>query len=165
MLKKFVLLSCFFASLLMFWGCPYSSIVPLSKPVELIMPELIGSWVPENEAKSEFPSYYSIEKYDTVRYAIAHFQYNKDDEAYSSKDYVGHTTYLEGILFMNLVGSGSKEYLIHRIDLIPGGFKLFEVTENIDEKFESTEEMRKFFIENMKSSFFYTKDEVTLLKK
>jgi hypothetical protein len=66
---------------------------------------------------------------------------------------------------MNLVGSGSKEYLIHRIDLIPGGFKLFEVTENIDEKFESTEEMRKFFIENMKSSFFYTKDEVTLLKK
>jgi hypothetical protein len=61
--------------------------------------------------------------------------------------------------------SGTKKYLLHRIDLVPSGLKLFEVTDNIDEKFESSDEMEAFFRQNMKLSFFYTKDEVSLVRK
>lgn len=74
MLKKSILLTSLFAGLILLWGCPYTSIVPLGKPVELIRPELIGSWIPENELTQENPAYYTIEKFDSVRYAIAHYQ-------------------------------------------------------------------------------------------
>lgn len=165
MLKKTLLLSGLFAGLMMLWGCPYKSMVPLGEPVELIRTEFLGSWVPENEAHSEHPSYYTIAKFDSVRFAIEHFRYNEDDGEYTIKNYIGHTTSLDGLVFLNMQESGTKEYLMHRIDLVPNGLKLFEVTDNIDEKFESSKEMEEFFRKNMKLSFFYTKDEVSLLRK
>jgi hypothetical protein len=153
------------ASLILFWGCPYISDVPLSKPVEKVMPQLLGDWMPENEVANENPSYYTIATYDSVRYAIEHFQYSDESKEYTIKNYVGHTTYLDSYLFMNMMESGTKQYLMHRIDFTPEGFKLFEVTDNIDEKFESSELMQVFFRKNMKLSFFYNKDEVSLIRK
>jgi hypothetical protein len=66
---------------------------------------------------------------------------------------------------MNMVESGTKEYLMHRIDFVPAGLVLYQVTDNIDEKFDSVEKMRAFFQKNMRLSFFYNKDEVSLVKK
>ena len=165
MIKKTVLTASLFASILMFWGCPYKSLVPLNKPVELLMPELIGSWVPENDVNLEQPDYYTIEKFDSTQYAIEHFQYSKDDKEYSIKNYVGHSTHIDGVLFMNLVESGKKEYLLHRVQLIPDGLILYQVTGNIDEKFETSAEMQKFFQQHMKLSFFYNQDEIRLVRK
>jgi hypothetical protein len=165
MLKKMLFLTGLFAGLMMLWGCPYKSVVPLAPPVELIRAEYIGSWVPENEIHSEHPAYYTISKFDSVRFAIEHFRYNEDDKEYTIKNYIGHTTSLDGLVFLNMQESGTKEYLLHRIDLVPSGLKLFEVTDNIDEKFESSDEMEAFFRQNMKLSFFYTKDEVSLVRK
>ncbi len=165
MLKKTILLTSLFAGLILLWGCPYTSIVPLGKPVELIRPELIGSWMPENELTQENPAYYTIEKFDSVRYAIAHYQYNADAEDYSIKNYVAHTTSLGGLLFLNMNESGTQQYSLHRIDLVPSGLVLFEVTDNIDEQFETSAEMQAFFLKNMHLSFFYSKDEVSLIRK
>jgi hypothetical protein len=165
MFKKSILFTSLFAGLILLWGCPYTSIVPLGKPIELIRPELIGSWMPENELNQENPTYYTIEKFDTVRYAIAHYQYNADAKDYSIKNYVAHTTSLEGLLFLNMNESGTQQYSLHRIDLVPSGFNLFEVTDNIDEKFETSADMQEFFIKNMRLSFFYNKDEVSLIRK
>lgn len=164
-MKKLTVFACLFSAIILFWGCPYSSQVPLGAAVEKIRPELIGSWVPDGEANSEHPTYYTIAKYDSVRYDVVHFQFQDESQEYSPKNYVGHTTYLDGFLFMNLVESGTKEYLLHRMDLTPTGFKLFEVTDNIDEKFESSADMQAFFKKNMKLSFFYNKDEVNLIRK
>ena len=125
----------------------------------------MGSWVPESESNHKNPSYYAIEAYDSTRYAVEHFQYNKDDSAYTSKNYVGHTTMLDGVMFMNLVESGTKEYLLHRIDYVPDGMVLYQVTDNIDEKFITSEKMQEFFKKHLRTSFFYNNDEVTLVKK
>lgn len=165
MLKKTLAFTGLFVGLILLWGCPYKSNVPLSEPVELIRAEYLGSWVPENEATAENPAYYTIEKFDTVRYAIAHYQYNEDEKDYSVKNYVAHTTSLEGLVFMNMNESGTQQFLMHRLDLVPSGLMLYEVTDNIDEQFKTTAEMQKFFREHMKLSFFYNKDEISLVRK
>jgi hypothetical protein len=164
-MKKLTRFACLFGAIILFWGCPYSSQVALGPAIEKLRPELIGSWIPEGETGLEHPSYYTISKYDSVRYAVTHHQFQDDSKEYSTKDYVGHTSYFDGFLFMNLVESGTEEYLIHRIDLTPNGFKLFEVTDNIDERFDSSADMQAFFKKNMRASFFYNKDEVSLIRK
>ena len=165
MIKKTALLSLSLGMLILLWGCPYKSNVALGDAIEKTQQRMMGSWVPEDEVAYENPSYYTIDAYDTTRYAIEHFQYNKDEAGYTSKNYVGHTTYLDGLMFMNMVESGTKEYLMHRIDFVPAGLVLYQVTDNIDEKFDSSEKMREFFQKNMRLSFFYNKEEVSLVKK
>lgn len=164
-MKKLLTFAFLFGAMMLFWGCPYSSLVPLGSAVEKIRPELIGSWVSDGEVNLEHPSYYTIAKYDSVRYEVAHFQFQDESKEYSAKNYIGHTTYLDGLLFMNMVESGTKEYLLHRMDITPTGFKLYEVTDNIDEKFESTADMQAFFKKHMRLSFFYNRDEVNLIRK
>lgn len=165
MMKKTTLFALTFGMLILLWGCPYKSQVALGPAVEKIRSEFIGSWVPETESAKKNPSYYVIAKYDSVRYAIDHSQYNEEEGGYSTKSYVGHTTSIDGFVFMHLVESGTKEFLIHRLELTPLGFKLYEVTDNIDEQFESSEKMLAFFKQNMRLSFFYNKDEVPLIRK
>lgn len=150
---------------MLLWGCPYKSNVALGKAEELVQKRMMGSWVPEIQAKKENPDYYVIEEYDSVRYAIEHVQYNSEESEYTSKNYIGHTTSINGFMFMNMVESGTNEYLLHRIDYVPVGLVLYEVTDNIDEQFDSPEKMQEFFKKNMRLSFFYNKDEVTLVKK
>lgn len=165
MLKKTVLLTLTSAMLVLLWGCPYKSQVALGNAVEKTQQRIIGSWVTEIQAAKETPDYYVVKANDSVHYAIEYFQFNKEDEVYTSKNYIGHTTTIHGFMFMNLMETSSKEYLLHRIDYVPTGLVLYEVTNNIDEKFDSSEKMRAFFEKNMRHSFFYSKDEVSLVRK
>ena len=165
MLRKLVLSFSLFGSILMFWGCPYSSKVQLGNPVEAIMPELLGSWSPAEEINSEFPSYYALTELDSVHYQIIHYQYNNDQQEYTPLEYVGHTTKIGELTFLNVDQSENDTFLLYRIEISRGEIVLYEVTDNIDEEFQSTEEMHKFFAKNMNSSFFYNKDEVKLIKK
>lgn len=165
MLKKTALFTLAIVMLTLLWGCPYKSDTALGDAVEKTQLRLMGNWVPEPEANHTKPSYYSIDSYDSTHYAIEHFQYNKDDSAYTSKNYIGHTTTLDGVMFMNVIESGTKEYLLHRIDYVPNGIVLYEVTDNIDEKFITSEKMQAFFKEHLRTSFFYNNDEVRLVKK
>ncbi len=165
MLKKTILFAGVFAGLVMLWGCPYKSSVPLGEAVEKVRPEYLGNWIPENEATIENPAYYSIEKYDSVRYTIADYKYNNEEKDYTVKNYIVHTTSMDGLVFLNMQESGTREYLMLRLDLVPSGLVMYEVTDNIDERFDTSAEMQKFFKENMKLSFFYNKDEVNLIRK
>lgn len=149
----------------MFWGCPYSSTVLLGEPIELVKPELIGKWVVVDELSDENPSYYLVSEIDTVRYAVSHYQYSKENSDYTVDDYQFHTTQMGDIMFLNMMIDGNKDYTFYRLDLKRGEATLFEVTDNIDEKFESSEKMKAFFMKNKNSSFFYNRDEVLLLKK
>jgi len=165
MMKKTALFALTFGMLILLWGCPYKSQVALGSAVEKISSEYIGSWMPETETAKENPSYYIISKYDSVKYAIEHSQYNDEEKGYSTKNYIGHTTSIDGFVFMHLVESGTKEFLLHRLVLTPSGMMLYEVTDNIDEQFDSSEKMREFFKQNMRLSFFYNRDEVVLVRK
>lgn len=151
---------------ILLWGCPYKSPVALDNAVEKIDTNLIGKWVVESMLTMENPEYYVIGKWDSVHYEVEHYQYNEDENGYATKQYVGHTTRLEAITFMNLQQSGSKEFLLYRVDVMPGRtMTMYEVTDNIDEQFSNSKSMREFFLKHMKLSFFYNKDEVKLIKE
>ncbi len=165
MIRKSVFATLTVGMLILLWGCPYKSPVALGPAEEKIRSEYIGSWVPENEVTKKNPSYYVIGKYDSVHYAIDNVQYNEEADDYTTKNYIGHTTSMDGFVFMHLVESGTKEFLMHRLDITPTGLILYEVTDNIDERFDSSDKMRAFFKQHMQLSFFYNKDELRLVRK
>ena len=63
-------------------------------------------------------------------------------------------------------GSTTKMYYLYKIDMQSGAsfIKLLPVTENIDEKFTSSAELKKFIEKNKSLSFFYDKDENSFIK-
>lgn len=147
------------------WGCPYKSSVPLSDATEYVNKQIFGKWIPRGMEEKANPEYYLIEQRDTLRYDVAHYQYNEEEKGYTTKTYVAHTTRLENILFMNLQESGTKEYLLYRLDVSDGLMTMYEVTNNIDEKFTDSEKLRDFFSKYMRLSFFYNAEEVELIRK
>ena len=150
---------------ILLWGCPYKSEIPLGDAIEPVKKEIIGSWIPDNMKGKENPEYYSIEVRDSVHYDVAHFQFNEDEKGYTSKQYVGHSTRIGEKVFLNLQESGQLEFAIHRLDIWEDKLVLFEVTDNIDEQFKDSKAMQAFFEKNMRLSFFYNRDEVTLIRK
>lgn len=147
------------------WGCPYKSFVPLSTPTEYVNKQVIGKWIPKSEESKENPEYYVIAKNDTVSYNVDHFQYNQEDSSYSAKSYVCWSTRIESIMFMNVQKHGEKEVMLYRLD-VKGDelMTLYEVTSNIDERFDDSEKMLAFFKTHKNTSFFYNSDEVDLIK-
>ncbi|MBI1286792.1 MAG: hypothetical protein GC178_04360 [Flavobacteriales bacterium] len=147
------------------WGCPYKSKVALTDAVEKVDTNLLGKWIPENMLEKESPEYYVLNKRDSLHYDVEHYQYDDENKEYNLKQYVGHTTRLDAILFMNLQESGSKEFLLYRLDVLPGmSMTMYEVTDNIDEQFTDPKQMREFFKKYMNLSFFYNKDSVKLIR-
>ena len=147
------------------WGCPYKSSVPLGEPTEYISKQVLGKWVPKSMENKENPDYYVIEMRDTFNYDVEHFQYNDEEEGYASKTYVCWTTRVNDILFMNVQQSAQREVTLYRLDVMGDDLMvLYEVTNNIDERFEDSATMLEFFKKHMKLSFFYNGDEVELIK-
>ncbi len=164
-MKKILLYSISVAFVLLLWGCPYQSIVPLGEAKEKVTEKIIGTWVAHNEVDKENPAYYIVDTADSIFYTIDHFTYNDESLKYVSKNYVGHTTVLGGKLFLNVQEVGHKDYLIHRIEYTFGNLVLYEVTDNLDEKFSTSKEMQEFFLKYMHLSFFFNKEEVVLVRK
>lgn len=166
-MKNALLYSIILFMAVLLWGCPYSSQVPLNDAVEKLDTNLLGKWVVEAMMTNEHPEYYIISKRDSSHYDVYHHQYSDEQKEYSTKNYVGHTTRIDAILFMNLQETnGTGDYLMHRLDVVPGrSMTMYEVTDNIDEKFDDPKEMREFFRKYMKLSFFYNKDEKVLIRK
>ena len=87
------------------------------------------------------------------------------DSTYSQEIYISHISDLEGNSFMNMQQDGSGDYFLHKIVLAENVLTFVEVTENIDEKFNTSEELRAFIQKHMNLSFFYTKEEVQYTKR
>lgn len=164
MFQKISLFILSIGMLVLLWGCPYKSPIALSNPVEKVQQRVLGTWVTEAQATMENPDYYVVKANDSVHYAIEYFQFNKTEDSYASKNYIAHTTSVSGFVFLNIIETGSNEYLLHRLTYTPTGLVIQEVTDNIDERFDSQEKMRAFFEQNMRHSFFYSKDEISLVR-
>lgn len=147
------------------WGCPYKSAVPLSEPVEYVNKQIIGKWIPKADESKENPEYYLIAENDTVSYSVEHFQFNQEDSSYTAKSYICWTTRIDNIQFMNVQQAGQKEVTLYRLDVMGDELMvLYQVTNNIDERFTDSQEMYAFFKKHMRLSFFYNGDEVDLIK-
>lgn len=140
-------------------GCPYSSEVAISEKNVAIDEALLGSW----ESKSSTDYTYTVTKQDKMTYTI-------EKKSASSGDittYNGFITKIGGINYLNIFeNSTTVTYYFYKFTVSSSGAKvtLTPVTENITEKFTESSELKKFFEDNQKHSFFFDKDEDVYIK-
>jgi len=140
-------------------ACPYASTVPIDTPSVKVQNTLMGKWIKAGDESNTNPNYFVITKNDDFKYKIIKNEYNSYDSAYKATIYISHISKIDNIQFMNMQQDGSGDYYLYKIDLAQNEFSLFEITDNIDEKFSNPAELKAFVKKNMYLSFFYNKDE------
>ena len=146
-------------------ACPYTSSVPIGPADEEINKTLLGKWISGTDIEYEFPTYYSISKADKTKYNVVEFMYSSYDSTYSETAYTMHSTTIGDNVFMNVQEKTGGDYHLHKIEVAKNEFILHEVSDNIDEKFSSSNELKTFIEKNMNYSFFYNKGEKKYYKK
>jgi hypothetical protein len=164
MKKTIIPLMMIAAIVVLFTACPYTSGVPIDNPSVKVDKNLFGKWVKTSDQTNENPTYFVITNIGDLKYNIIKNEYNSYDSAYSQTIYVSHISKIDNLSFMNMQQDGKGDYYLYRIDLGSGEFTLFELTDNIDEKFNTSEELKAFIKKNMNLSFFYNKDEERYIK-
>lgn len=155
-MKKLVLQIAAFAGLAMLLtACPYGSDVPIDTPSVKTDDKLMGKW----EAKSSSDYFYTVTKKDD-------FNYKFEKKGKTSTDVTTYTAFvsvIDNIKFMNVCddASSTKVYYLYKIEQSASGAKttLIPVTENIDEKFATSAELKTYIKKYMALSFFYEKDQ------
>lgn len=140
--------------IILFSGCPYSAEVAIDQPSIKIDEKLLGKW----ESKSSSDYTYTVTKLDDKIYVF-------EKKSASSGDvttYNGFLSDIGGTRFMNIYEPGSETltYYFYKVEVSGSGVKttLTPVTENIDEKFTTSNELKDFFKKNMVNSYFFEKD-------
>ncbi|MBW7868178.1 MAG: hypothetical protein H3C31_07645 [Brumimicrobium sp.] len=157
MKRKPFLLTAFFAVLtLLFTACPYSSSISLGEAKEAVDASLFGNWYSVSD-DSEHPYYYQLADIDGKTFSVKKFEYNESDAEYDKTDsYKAHFTTIDGTKFLNLFQNDT--YYFYKLEFTSTDtFKLQEVTDNIEETFDTSDAMYKFFKTYKNLSFFYTK--------
>jgi hypothetical protein len=159
LLSAISLLALFFV----FTGCPYQSDVPIDAPSVKINPKLLGTW----EARTNQDESYKITRKDDFTYSIEKIK--KKSKEKESQKYFAYASIVNGSTFLNLWenngDASAGQYFFYKMEMTGDAiFTLAEVTENIDEKFTSGEELKKFIAANMKNSYFFSKEETTYLR-
>ena len=135
-------------------ACPYASKVPIDSPTVKVTQQLIGKWLKASDKEKENPEYYVISGIDEYKYNIVKFEYQTNDSSYKETKYVSHMSKIEDVSFLNMQKDGHGDYYLHKIDLSNSEFSLFEVTDNIDEKFSNSADLKSFVKKHMRRSFF-----------
>jgi hypothetical protein len=150
-----------FSMCVLFSGCPYESEVPIDKPSVKINSKLLGKWDDINNHGDK----YEVSIKDEFTYSIEHTsQKNKESEKY-----LAYASIVNGTTFLNLwkiyPDNASHSYSLFKMNMkTVDTVTVTEVTENIDEKFASSEELKKFITSNMKISYFYGKNPMELVR-
>jgi|GEM_PF-2546139 len=141
------------ATTVMLWGCPYSSNFALSDTYKPVDKFLVGNWIEEYAGEGE---YIGISLKENNKLLIE--KHGSDGVT----TYTGGVSSLGGHTFLNVYDEGMSSYYYYEIklDKTAGTVTLTEVSEYIDEKFDTAEALRLFFTENAKNSYFFTTDHV-----
>lgn len=141
-------------------GCPYETEVPISEPNVTFPAELLGKWQPVNSSEDIM----TIKKKTdhVVSITKTKKQPGPDDnpeefEAYISQ--VGAITFLNISEVEEDVSDG--KYYLYRMEVHANGSRitLSAVSENIDEQFNTSAELKAFIEKSMHLSFFYERED------
>jgi hypothetical protein len=146
---------------ILFMGCPYGTEVAIDeKPVVKVMPSLLGKW----EQRSSTDYSYTVSKVDEFTYKIEKLTVSSGEKTV----YNGFVSDVGGEKFFNIweESATTKTYYLYKVDMSGGDnlVKLVSVTDNIDEKFTSSAELKKFIEKYKGLSFFFEKDEDSYIK-
>jgi hypothetical protein len=167
-----------------FLGCPYSSDVPVDTPNIKVESSYLGVWSETNVSTIR----YDIKKLNDFEYLIIQLpdttsknNNSFDNDTGQSADvkkssdtttYTGHISKIKDFYFLNLKSKGqnfleANKYNIYKIDFNGNSeFRLTEITSNIKEQFDNSNDLRNYIEKYMDSgiSFFYG-SETTYLKE
>lgn len=152
-------------SMLFLTGCPYQSRVPIDDPSIEVDKKFLGSWVSEENSENEQPDFYEFIGMDKYRYEVVEHTLSTEDSSYSQKYYLSHFSRIDDIHFLNM-RDGEGNYFLYKLEWQNPGksFVMYEVTDNIDEQFENSEDLKAFVKQHMNLSFFYNKEEKIYLR-
>ncbi len=163
-MKTKIILMSLISAMLILTACPYQSSVPISEANQKLDKKLMGKWIKESDMEAKNPEYFEIQPIDKYKFNIVKFEYQTSDSTYKETKYLTHITKIDDNVFLNMQENGAGDYFLHKIDLQGDKFILYEVTDNIDEKFNTSAELYDFVKKNMNLSFFYNKDETTYIR-
>ncbi len=158
-MKHTTLFTLTFVILLVLTACPYASKVPIDEANLEIDKQLIGKWIKSSDFKKKKPDYFQISDNGDKHYLIVEFEYQSSDSTYKEVQYVAHISKIDNNSFLNMQKDGVGDFYLYKIELKANKFKLFEITDNIDETFNTSEDLRNFIKQYMHLSFFYNKEE------
>lgn len=165
MFKKLIFVA-LLPMLFLLTACPYSAEFPLDSAKQKIDNKYIAKWVEDGaatgEKKNENPNFFLISNAGDNKYKFEKNDYNSDEKTYKKENFIGYFTPVGKVNFLNLQKEGETNFYFYKIELSADGksFQMFEVTDNISEKFEDAQKMRAFFEKYKDLSFFYNNKEV-----
>jgi hypothetical protein len=140
-------------------GCPYESAVPIDKPSVKVYDGLLGKWIKSGDESNENPTYFNISKNSDYLFSISKNEFYAEDSAYTETTYTAHISKVANTDFLNIQEEGKTSFLLYKMIFYDDSLTLYEVTDNIDEQFNSSEELKSFIAKNMNLSFLFTRDE------
>ena len=161
-MNKLVQLVAMAACCFLLMGCPYETEVPISEPSVKFPADLLGKW----ESKSASDEIITISKKTDYIVSISKTKKEpKEDD--KPEEYEAYLSDIDAVKFLNISelneqGSGAKFYL-YRIEVSANSSRitLNAVTENIDEQFSNSAELKAFIQKIMHLSFCYeVEDEI-----
>ena len=138
-------------AVVLLWGCPYRSDVPLDSPSVAADPRLVGLWREESAPTS---AQYVIEADGAFGYKVA----VTGDEG--TTVYRAHLTSVGNKTYVNLRdGADAGSYSLFLLEVADDGkmFTLHPVTENITERFTESADLRAYVAKYQDLSFFFEK--------
>jgi hypothetical protein len=146
-----------------FMGCPYESEVPIDKPLIKVNENFLTKW----EKKSSDTYDYKVSKVDMYTYKILEIKRETkevSDRYYGYFSKIGETD-MFNMYKVDTDGNRTGKYMIYKAVISATGSRvtLVEMTENVDEQFESSMELKNFIKANMNNSYFWDKDEEVYL--
>lgn len=164
-MKKFVQLFAVVSFSFLLMGCPYETEVPIDQPSIKFPSNLFGKWEP----KSSSDDVLTIKRKDDFTVIITKTKKDaKPDD--SVEQYEAFLSAVDNIQFLNVTEaseySSTPKYYLYKMEVSPSGSRitLSAVTENIDETFSSSAELKIFIQKNMNHSFFFEKEEEVYLR-
>lgn len=160
MKKGFQLLG-LLCSCLVLWGCPLNTEVPISQQAVPVDSRIIGKYVTIPTADDYE---YIISKASATEYKIEKKSVKTEDVTV----YKAFLSEVNNVKFLNLYENGSTTptYYIFKLNInADKTVDLVGLTDNIREKFKTSDELKAFIAKNMDLSFFYDKDESHYKKK
>jgi len=151
----------------LFAGCPYSSVVPIDEGTVKVNDKLVGQWISAADTGTVNPTYIVITKDDKFHATAKKMEFSSTDSTYSATIY--HLTFsdVNGETFMNVLEDEGSTYGLYKFayDEKSGKVNTSEVTDYIKESFNSSAELKAFIAKNKSNSYFYTNTSETYIRK